>query len=393
MGEARNMRNSMARRITMILAIVVAINAYIGWHLKVFLAHLLGDSFLPGVYWPVFWFVALSYLIGRFGTRALHPSLSRLLNNIGSYWLACIQFGIILLPVTDVAIGVLHAASVSAATYVPILGWIDAAIVVVLFVLGSYLARTPVVRKYEITIPKQAGDWNQLRVGIASDLHLGSVVGNGHLRKLVKHVNVMKPDLILLPGDVIDDDIKPFIRYQMGQTIRQLQAPLGVYAVLGNHEYYGGHIPAFVEQMEQIGIRVLMDEVVHIQERLYIVGRKDKSAEHSAEGRKPLASLMTGVDLAQPIIVMDHQPHQLDVAANVGADVMLSGHTHRGQMAPYHLITKRIFELDWGYLQKGNLHAIVSSGFGTWGPPLRLGSQSEIIDLTIHFTSNERKED
>ena len=126
---------------------------------------------------------------------------------------------------------------------------------------------------------------------------------------------------------------------------------------------------------------------------LYIVGRKDKTAEHSAEGRKPLASLMEGIDLAQPIIVMDHQPYQLDLAAAAGVDVNLSGHTHRGQIAPNHLFTRRIFELDWGYLRKGNLHAIVSSGFGTWGPPIRLGSQSEIIELTIHFTSSDREED
>ena len=90
---------------------------------------------------------------------------------------------------------------------------------------------------------------------------------------------------------------------------------------------------------------------------------------------------------------MDHQPYQLDIAEAAGADVMLSGHTHRGQIAPNHLFTRRIFELDWGYLRKGNLHAIVSSGFGTWGPPIRLGSQSEIIELTIHFTSNDREED
>ncbi|OAS14978.1 metallophosphoesterase [Paenibacillus oryzisoli] len=379
------MRNGMWLRVTIILAIVAAINGYIGWHLKVFLSHVGGASFHPWLYWPVFWIVAFAYVIGRFGTKVLPSTLTRLLNIIGSYWLAIIQFGILLLPVTDVVIGVLYASSVPSASYVPILGGIVTAVVLILLVVGSYLARTPVIRKYEITIPKQAGDWESLRVAVASDIHLGAVVGNRHLRKLVKQMKAMEPDLILLPGDVIDDDIKPFIRYQMGQIMRELQAPLGVYAVLGNHEYYGGHIPAFVEQMEQIGIRVLMDEVVHVQERLFIVGRKDKSAEHAVGGRQSLASLMERVDLTQPIIVMDHQPYQLDVAAAAGVDVNLSGHTHRGQIAPNHLFTRRIFELDWGYLRKGNLHALVSSGFGTWGPPIRLGSQSEIIELTIHF--------
>src|SRR5690349_5172435 len=126
------MRNGMVLRITLILTIVAAINGYIGWHLKVFLSHLLGDSFLPWLYWPVFWIVAFSYVIGRFGSRILPSTISRLLSVIGAYWLAFIQFGLLLLPVTDVAIGVLYAASVSPATYVPILGWIVVAIVFLL---------------------------------------------------------------------------------------------------------------------------------------------------------------------------------------------------------------------------------------------------------------------
>ena len=99
------MRNGMALRITLILAIVVGINGYIGWHLKVFLSHLLGASFQPVVYWIVFWLVALSYLLAWFGSRVLPPSVSRLFKIIGSYWFALIQFGMILLPLTDVAIG------------------------------------------------------------------------------------------------------------------------------------------------------------------------------------------------------------------------------------------------------------------------------------------------
>ncbi|MDD9270201.1 metallophosphoesterase [Paenibacillus sp. GCM10023248] len=379
--------------ITLILAIVLGLNGYIGWHGQVFLSNQLGHFFHAGWYWPVFWVVALSYLLAWAGSKALPAAASRVLKIIGSYWFAIMQFGFLLLPLTDLAAGVLHLAGVSSQTYIPFLGWLAIAIMVLLMLRGSYNARSPILRKYELTVPKQAGDWNQLRVAVASDIHLGSIVGNRHLRKLVKHVNSLKPDLILLPGDVIDDDIRPFIRYDMGTTMRELQAPLGIYAVLGNHEYIGGHIPAFVEQMNRIGIRVLMDEVVHIQDRMYIAGRKDKASERMAGGRKELKELLTGTDPDQPIIVLDHQPYHLDKAEQAGADVMLSGHTHRGQIAPNHFITGRLFELDWGYMRKGRLHAIVSSGFGTWGPPIRLGSRSEIIELVIHFKSNEKEEE
>ncbi|MFD0699051.1 metallophosphoesterase [Paenibacillus sp. GCM10027628] len=376
----------MSARIATFMIIVLGVNGYIGWHLQVFLTHLLGPWFNGIIYWICLWLVAFSYLLSWFGSKIWHANVSRIFKIIGSYWFSVMQYGILLLPLTDLAAVILYYTSVPANTFIPLLGWLDLLVFGLIMVLGIYNAKSPVIRKYEVTLPKKAGDWKQLRIAVASDIHLGNIVGNRHLRKLVDQVNRLQPDLILLPGDIIDDDIAPFIRYDMGRLMGQLQAPLGIYAVLGNHEYIGGHIPAFVEQMKGIGIRVLMDEVVHIADRLYIVGRKDKTVERTADGRKPLIALLEEVKAQQPIIVMDHQPYHLDKAAEAGVDVMLSGHTHRGQMAPNHLITRRLFELDWGYLRKGNLHAIVSSGFGTWGPPVRLGSRSEIIELTIHFT-------
>ncbi|MOA56893.1 putative metallophosphoesterase [compost metagenome] len=85
--------------------------------------------------------------------------------------------------------------------------------------------------------------------------------------------------------------------------------------------------------------------------------------------------------------MLDHQPSDLASAAEQGIDISVSGHTHRGQMMPNHLITKRLFELDWGYLRKGGLHAIVSSGFGTWGPPIRIGSRSEVVQIEVEFAN------
>lgn len=387
------MKPRVAATIAFVMMLVIVVNGYIGWHGHVFLSHLLGSQYYPVVYWICFWIIALSYLISAVGRRVLPERLKNALKITGSYWFAFMQFGVILLPVADLAAWLLHLASVPPDTIVKLLGSLLALIFAILLAWGSYNARSPIIRKYEAVISKQAGDWKQLRIAVASDIHLGTIVGKRHLQRLVNKVGELKPDLILLPGDVIDDDIQPFIRKEMGSVMRHLRAPLGVYAVLGNHEYIGGHIPAFVEQMEKIGIRVLLDETVHIADRLFVIGRKDKAAAHTPEGRKTLDALFEGVDKSEPIIVMDHQPYHLDKAAAAGADVMLSGHTHRGQIAPNHWITGRLFELDWGYLRKGDLHAVVSSGFGTWGPPIRLGSRSEIIELTIHFHPEEGKED
>jgi predicted MPP superfamily phosphohydrolase len=140
--------------------------------------------------------------------------------------------------------------------------------------------------------------------------------------------------------------------------------------------------------MSRIGIPVLRDESVLVNDALYIAGRKDKTAESAAQGgRLSVSSLLSELDADRPIILMDHQPYHFDKAAAAGVDLMLSGHTHRGQFAPNHWVTRRIFELDWGYLIKDKMHVVVSSGFGTWGPPIRLASRSEIVEIKVQFKS------
>jgi predicted MPP superfamily phosphohydrolase len=172
----------------------------------------------------------------------------------------------------------------------------------------------------------------------------------------------------------------------MASALEQLKAPLGVYAVTGNHEYIGGKVPQYIQAMQEIGIPVLMDEAVVIENSFVVLGRKDKaSAGFKGGGRKSVAELVETLPRELPIIMLDHQPSDLNAAQAAGIDLSLSGHTHRGQMAPNHWITKRMFELDWGYKQKGSLHAIVSSGFGFWGPPMRLGSRSEVVEIKVTF--------
>jgi predicted MPP superfamily phosphohydrolase len=173
----------------------------------------------------------------------------------------------------------------------------------------------------------------------------------------------------------------------MPERLKQLQAPLGTYAILGNHEYIGGAIEVYTAAMRDIGIKVLMDEAVHLPDGMTLIGRKDRAAARmgGAKGRQTLKALLEDVDPTSPLILMDHQPAKLAEAEACGIDLQLSGHTHRGQMFPFHWITRRVFELDWGYLQKGTTHIIVSSGFGFWGPPLRLASRSELLDIHVHL--------
>ncbi|KUP23025.1 metallophosphoesterase [Paenibacillus sp. DMB5] len=363
------------------LLVLGLVNFYIGYHLWIWLKDVV-PGILAGVYWTVFMLIAFAYMIGMVPwPKAVKPA-ARLFKVIGSYYLACMEFAVIVLPLTDLLYWVLGLMGFDRSAFTAEAGITLVLLLAVFLIWGSRNAWSTVVRTHPVRIDKSIGTSAPLTVAVASDLHLGNIVGNRHLRKMVAEINRMEPDIILLAGDVLDDSIEPFIRNGMSLQLKQLKARYGVYAVLGNHEYYGGSIAQYTEVMAGIGIRVLQDEVAEAG-GVYIAGRKDKTAESMQGGRMSVQALLEGLDHTRPILMMDHQPTGFDIAAKTGVDVLLSGHTHRGQIAPNHWITRRLFELDWGYLLKDKLHVIVSSGYGTWGPPIRLASRSELIRLEV----------
>jgi predicted MPP superfamily phosphohydrolase len=368
------------------LIIYSSINFYIGWHVTEWL-RVIGVAYIPALFWSLFGIIAYGYIGGRIPLPSMIKPLGRLLKVVGSYYIFIMEMGFLLFLVGDLVGLFVRLAGSYTDDYTIYAGSTILAILIILLVIGSRNAWSPIVRRYELIIDKPAGDAHkEWTVAVASDLHLGNVVGRRHLRRLVDRVNAMDPDLILLPGDVIDDTIEPFIRNKMSELLGELRAKHGIYAVLGNHEYYGGHIDPYLIEMDKIGIRVLRDETVEIAGSLYVAGRKDKTAESAdPSNRLAVGELLSPLNLNKAVILMDHQPTKFSAAADAGADIMLSGHTHRGQFAPNHLFTRRIFELDWGYMRKGLMHVVVSSGFGTWGPPIRIGSRSEIIQLKIRL--------
>ena len=296
---------------------------------------------------------------------------------ISGYWMSIFAYSLVLLPLVNLFVFLTKKKGIF---------WIGTGCVtffVFVLLYGSFNAWSPVVRSYDIELDKKTIQ-KDIKIVMVSDLHLGSIVGKNHLERLVKLTENEKPDLILIAGDIIDDHIDPYIEKNMDEIFAKINAPLGVYAVLGNHDYYGNDKTKLISEMDKIGIRVLMDEYLKINDQFYIAGRK----EHTDETRKKANDFLRGINPAKPLIMMDHQPRDLDEAEVNGVDILLSGHTHRGQLAPANLITDQIYENDWGYLKKKNLHSIVSSGFGTWGPPLRIGTRSEVLVINV---KGERK--
>ncbi len=196
-------------------------------------------------------------------------------------------------------------------------------------------------------------------------------------------INGQNPDIILLVGDTFDEDLGPVIRNNMGEQLATLKAKYGAYAVTGNHEYYGNAAEA-VNYLQNHGITVLQDTSITVGGIVNLIGRNDRqSIRFLGKNRKPLEELVREANQSLPSILMDHQPFNLEEAENNNITLQLSGHTHHGQLWPFNYITGAMFELSSGYLKKGNTHYYVSNGYGTWGPPVRIGNRPEIIVITL----------
>jgi hypothetical protein len=341
-----------------------------------------------------FWVVSLSFIAGRFLERAAITPFSTAVVWVGSFWFAAFAYFTLAALLIDLFRLVNYVvpffpafitANIARTKGVLAIG-VSSAVVIAL-VAGYFNAKHPRLKTLEIHIPKSADSLKSLSVAVASDIHLGTIIGNGRLNKIVDTINSLHADLVLFPGDIVDEDLAPVIKQNLGETLRTIKAKYGVFAVTGNHEYIGGVEEAYKYLMEH-GIRVLRDEVVTVNGNITLVGREDRSiSQFAGKKRKPLSELTVNVDKRFPIIIMDHQPIGLNEAVDAGVDLQLSGHTHHGQLWPFGWITEAIYEVSWGYKKINQTHFYVSSGVGTWGPPVRLGNTPEIINLRITFGS------
>ncbi|MDH6355904.1 putative MPP superfamily phosphohydrolase/uncharacterized integral membrane protein [Dysgonomonas sp. PH5-45] len=229
-----------------------------------------------------------------------------------------------------------------------------------------------------VAIEKTIGTTDSLRIVAISDLHLGYGIGKDELQKWVELINKEQPDVVLIAGDAIDNSLRPLLEGDFAEPFKEIKSKYGVFACLGNHEYISG-VNQSMEFYKKAGIQLLKDQAVLVDSAFYIVGRDDKSNPR----RKPLSHLVADVDKSKPIILIDHQPYNLEESEENGIDLQFSGHTHRGQVWPISLITDYIYEDSYGYLKKGNTNIYVSSGIGIWGGKFRIGTQSEYVVINM----------
>lgn len=250
------------------------------------------------------------------------------------------------------------------------------AFVVALFALSFYNAYTPTVRHAEIRVNKTLD--KPLRIGLAADLHLGSLVGARQLDKLAALMQQHKVDLIVLPGDIMDDDTRAYSAEKMQPHLAKLRAPLGVYATLGNHDLFG-HQHDIAQAISDAGITLLHDSLHRPHPQIQIIGRPD----NLDSTRLPTHELLRAADSDKLLILLDHRPDGIAEHSRLPIDIQVSGHVHNGQIFPGNLIVRLLNELHYGYRAIGQGHYFVTSGYGFWGVPLRLGSQAEIWIIDV----------
>lgn len=340
----------------------------------------------------VFWLIVSTFIIARVMERAYPCCFTGIITWIGSFWLAFLLYFVLIVLVIDISRLLNHLFH-----FFPDIIYADygktklflllssIALVTILVVVGFINARTPVISKLNIHINKSVQGEKELKIVMASDIHMGTIIAKRKVSRLVDMINGLNPDLILFAGDIVDEDLAPVINNNLGASLCRLKSRYGTYAITGNHEYIGGAEKA-VEYLKAHCVNILRDSAVLIDNRFYLAGRDDRDKPRfSGRNRKSLEEVMAQVDLAFPVILMDHQPFSLGKTAESGVDLSLSGHTHHGQLWPLNYITSAIYELSRGYKQIGKTHFFVSTGFGTWGPPIRLGNRPEIVFIHITF--------
>ena len=355
-----------------------------------------------------YFFVVFSILIAFMAPASGFRRFMKLLSN---YWLGVLVYTIMTVgiadglrllikyPLKNVAFPGRELLFSNVGTAV--VGAVCAVIITTVSIYGMINAGNIQTTKYDISIDKKAGKLDSLNVVLIADLHLGYNIGCRHMEKMVEKINAQNPDLVVVAGDIFDNEYEALENPdRLAAILRGIQSKYGVYACYGNHDIQEKILAGFTfggkekkessvkmdEFLEKSGITLLRDEYVLIDDSFYLYGRPDyERPGRGIDERKSPQEITEDLDLSLPVLVIDHEPRELQELADAGVDADLCGHTHDGQLFPGNLTIKLMWENACGYLKKGNMHSIVTSGVGLFGPNMRVGTKSEICDIMMHF--------
>jgi uncharacterized protein len=319
----------------------------------------------------------LSFLLSHTFENSIGGILAETLGFIGMTWLAVLFLTSFCLLVVEILTGfgfLLPKLAPSLRGWALIAG---AGLSVIALVQGL---RPPVVQEYEVRLAGLPPESDGLVLVAVSDLHLGALLGEHWLAARVTQVQAQRPDIVIFLGDIFEGHGAP--QEEMLSTLRHISAPLGVWAVNGNHESYGRRADN-LHMLEKAGIEVLSNRWVEVRPGLVLAGVDDLTRRRrSGQVGDPIGQALTGRPPGATIF-LSHTPWQAEAAAGAGAGLMLSGHTHGGQIWPFSYLVRLRYPLLEGRYEVGGMPVIVSRGMGTWGPRMRLWHPGEILRITL----------
>ncbi len=302
----------------------------------------------------------------------------------GYFSLPLLLYLILSVILLDLALGLARLTRILSKTTVKRRGFRLARLFLVLVmpvavvVIGGVRNNHPQIRQYSVEIPQKSSEVRQLKIAFIADFHLRETTDRHPMERFVEKVNTANPDIVLIGGDVFEGDRQDEKLGEFETQFRRLKPKYGVYGVPGNHDLRSVSAITF---FDRAGILLLQDAVEKIDNAFYLVGRNDGRSR----GRKSIDEILRDCDRSLPVIVLDHRPTDLENISQTGADILLSGHTHNGQLFPINLFAKRQYELSWGYKLKNRTHVFVTSGIQVWGPPVRTAGTSEILIINVSF--------
>lgn len=349
----------------------------------------------------IYIFFASSFIVGFFLPF-------RSIKIVGNYWLGVVQYillfviwfdliRIILLKWKLINEKIIHARK----TFI-LVGILCFLVVGAFSTYGVIHAKKIVVNSYQVQIDKKVDKFSNLKVALVSDLHLGYNSSLSHVKKMVKLINESDPDVVVIAGDIFDNSYEAIYKPdKIIQEIKKIKTKYGVYAVYGNHDIdekiLAGFTfswkknknlndPRMTSFLEKANVKLLRDESLLIDDSFYLVGRIDyHKYGMEVEKRKTIEELVSSFDKSKPIILIDHEPYELEEIAKAGVDLDLSGHTHNGQMFPSNVFIKFIWKNPYGLLKVDNMYSAVTSGVGVYGPNMRVGTTAEVMVLDLSF--------
>ncbi len=345
------------------------------------------------VYIVVFAFLVLLLILGFVRSFFPIPSgIKSALGVISFYWMGIFLYLLLFVLLADLILFILMLAKLIPENSVALSRFVAGIAVLVLTAsvsgYGFYHAQQIQTVSYDVTLTDRETT-DDLNIVMVSDLHLGAVTSEGRLEEIVEKINAQEPDLVCIVGDLFDNDYDAIKDPDRAiELFRQINSTYGIYACLGNHDS-GKTFSQMESFMHRANINNLKECYVNIDDRLILVGRVDGSpigsyGEGRAERYEDVSQILSDAPQNLPIVVMDHNPAHVEEYSSA-VDLILCGHTHKGQVFPGSLITGAMYTVDYGHYQKdaGSPHVVVSSGVGTWGPPMRVGSDCEVVQVRL----------